>query len=276
MSRGDGTLRAHTSAGWILSLGIAVAGALYVTLFWGSALTYLPHGPSDWAGPMRRTMSRLYAREVPLWLALQFVVGFVPAAGVMVWQRSVSSVGLGWPNVLGRRLIATSVLISIPFGFWLMATARPGQHLSREQIERYLILLTAVIPEHVLICGTLVALMLPGRRLPEAVPLAPVSGSSLLRGLRWLGLAQPRASGGGGGLLNWFGLTGESLLAIVWSGIVFWLAHLGKRDLTEVALALPGGVAVAYVTLRSRSIWPAIIAHCTMNLIPLGILCLFR
>ena len=41
-------------------------------------------------------------------------------------------------------------------------------------------------------------------------------------------------------------------------------------------MSFPGGVAVAYVTLRSHSIWPAILAHWTMNLIPLGLLALSR
>jgi len=56
--------------------------------------------------------------------------------------------------------------------------------------------------------------------------------------------------------------------AVVASAVVFWLVRLGKTDMVEAGLSLPGGIAVACVALRTRSIWPAVIAHCTMNVIP--------
>jgi len=110
--------------------------------------------------------------------------------------------------------------------------------------------------------------MLPDRRLP-AVPVGAVEGPWSQRGFRWLGLAQPGARNAG---LSWSGLTAESVVA---SGVIFGLAHIGKADVMEVGLSLPGGIAVAYVTLRARSIWPAVIAHLTMNVIPMAMSALF-
>ncbi len=274
--RSGGIAQGHEGLGWVVSAMLAVAVAAYVVTFWGNVPAYLPHWLAGWTRPVRMLQADWYHHRFMLCLVLEFAIGLVPAAGLVAWWRSINAVGLGWPNVLGRRLIAVSVLVSVPFGFWLVRAAPTTSHANWAEFRETLVLMTLTIPEHALICGTLVGLMLPGRRLPEVVPVAAVTGSLPGRALRWLGLAQPSSPPGPSKALAWFGLTPESLLAIVCSGVVFWLAHFGKPNLTEVALSLPGGIAVAYMTLRSRSIWPALIAHCTMNLVPLGLLALFH
>jgi hypothetical protein len=127
-----------------------------------------------------------------------------------------------------------------------------------------------MVPEHFLICGVTVAVLLPERRLPEHVPLADPTGPWWRSGLRWLGLAQS-----GGTTLGWAGLTIESLAAITLSGVAFGIVHFGK-EIPELILSFPGGVAVAYVTLRCGSIWPALVAHWTMNLVPAAMILIYH
>ncbi|MHC4443386.1 MAG: lysostaphin resistance A-like protein [Planctomycetota bacterium] len=211
-------------------------------------------------------------RNVLLWLIINIVFGLmIPAIVLLLSRRRLTDVGIGLPNVLGRRMIIISVIISIPFGLWLLKTTPDLSGMSLTN-PAYTCALLAMIPEHFLICGTFVALMLPQRILPNPVSIAPLEGPALTRCLRWIGLAQP-ASPGHNRFLAWFGLTGVSLFAILVSGTLFGITHFGK-ELPELFMSFPGGVAVAYVTLRSHSIWPAILAHWAMNLIPLAILSL--
>jgi hypothetical protein len=279
LTRADGTTRGHTLAGWGISLLIFVIGVLYICTWWGSgakfARPWLPQPLTDLAGFVRTHNSHWYYSHFGGWLLFQFAIGVVPVLSVMAFRRTPGDLGLGRFNVLGLRLILASVLISIPCGFLLIHTGAVPLPASFQVALRLLGQLLPVVPEHMCVCGVFVALMLPDRRLPQTIPIAGVQGPWSRRILRWLGLAQP-VDGKGGRVLPWFGLTTESLVAVVASGILFWLAHLGKRDIVEVSLSLPGGVAVAYVTLRSRSIWPAIIAHFTMNVIPVGMLAIFR
>jgi hypothetical protein len=279
MSRADGTPRSHTLAGWLISLVIFFIGAVYVCTWWGRgvrwAQPWLPPLLSQYWIDLQRTVKRWQGDSFWRWLLTQFLVALVPVLLCMAFRRRPRDIGLGRFNVLGWWLIALSVLLSIPFGLLIIYTYPGASPLPNSFREAALTLgrITAIVPEHILVCGLFVALMLPGRRLPAKVPVASVQGPWGKRALRWLGLAQPVE---GGRVLPWFGLTGASFVAVVTSGILFWLAHLGKANIVEVSLSLPGGVAVAYVTLRCGSVWPAIIAHFTMNLIPGGIAMLFR
>ena len=133
-----------------------------------------------------------------------------------------------------------------------------------------------IIPEHFLICGVLVAILLPTRRLPRPVSIATIDGHGWRRGLRWLGLAQPGSTADVSRLLAWFGLSRTQFITLIASGALFWSVHIGKNNLVEIILSFPGGVAVAYLTLRAHSIWPAIVAHWSMNLIPLALLAILR
>ena len=55
------------------------------------------------------------------------------------------------------------------------------------------------------------------------------------------GIAQPVTIDSENRLLAWFDLNWTSLFAIVVSGLVFYMLHLGRANHVEVALSLPGG-----------------------------------
>lgn len=185
----------------------------------------------------------------------------------------MSDVGLGLPNTIGWRIIILGIVVSVPFGILLMKSRNYGSGQNPLSPE-FLMTLLSMIPEHFLVTGVCTALMLPGRRLPSYVRLEPVEGNFFKRGLRWFGLAQSSSNSAGNRILDWFGLNWFSLFAIVASGALFRMIHLGKGDL-ELMLSFPGGVGIAYMTIRSHSIWPSVISHWSLNLIPMGFLLLF-
>ncbi len=214
-------------------------------------------------------------RAVALWLTVWVALGMiVPAALLYLSGLKLNDVGMGMPNRLGGRMIVLGVVVSIPFGLLLLNSK--NYHIAENPLNpEYMMVLLSMIPEHFLVTGVCTALMLPGRRLPSEVSLDPVDGNLVKKGLRWFGLAQGSANTGSSRIVDWLGLTWVSLFAIVASGAVFRMIHLGKHDL-ELMLSFPGGVAIAYMTIRSHSIWPSVIAHWSLNLIPLGILVLFK
>jgi len=121
----------------------------------------------------------------------------------------------------------------VPIGFWL-ATRVPNPWGSPlyEALE-----LVAMIPEHFLLFGFIMALMLPERRLP------PVASSSI---------------------------DARAAFAVVVAAALFQLAHLGGRPSLEIMAATPVGLMFAYLTLRTRSIWPAVGVHWALNLLPMA------
>ena len=272
---------------WVLSILFVIVGTIYVAGFWGRAADRLLPAPlnkwshvylsdevrSWWVSHVAVNSSRRMQRAM-LECAASFAFGLVvPAVVLRCAGRRLADAGLGLPNRLGCRLVLVSVVLSIPFGLWLLSVY-PDLPVRRWIEEGYLYLMLCMVPEHFLISGVFVAMLLPGRRLPQ-VSVAPLEGSRRVRVLRWLGLAQPGEGRGGSRVVAWFGLTGISLMAIVVSGLLFGMVHVGKSGL-ELALSFPGGVAVAYVTLRSRSIWPAVISHWAMNVIPYGLVAVLR
>ncbi|UCF32440.1 MAG: CPBP family intramembrane metalloprotease, partial [Phycisphaerales bacterium] len=249
---------------WVISIVLALVGVVYISLFWGQAAAHLPAPFDRWALLLHPHLWLLFDMRPWVWLAAQAGLGMVlPALALAAFRRTPVDVGLGLPNVVGRRLVLVGVLVSIPFGFWLL-WGTPTVQSSLALRAHDLSFLLVLIPEHFLISGVFVALMLPGRRLPQAIGVAPVEGRTITRALRWLGLAQPSAPGRTDRVLTWFGLTGNSLFAICVSGGLFCMVHVGKGPL-ELATSLPGGVVAAYITLRSHSIWPVVFAHWSMN-----------
>lgn len=117
-------------------------------------------------------------------------------------------------------------MVSIPFGLWIQI-ASPYPH---RLTTMYVLSLFNKIPEHFLILGILVALMLPHRRLPYPAFLAQIEGSTGRKILRWLGIAQPVTSDSDNPILAWFGLNWTSLFAISVSGLVFFMIHLGRAN----------------------------------------------
>lgn len=196
----------------------------------------------------------------------------IPIIVILLSKRKLTDFGIGMLNKLGIRLTSIAILVSIPFGLWIQLESPYPHRLT----TMYVLSLFNKIPEHFLILGILVALMLPNRRLPSPAYMAPVEGTRGQRILRWLGIGQPMTIDSDSRALAWFGLNWTSLFAITVSGFVFYLIHLGRANHIEVALSLPGGILVSYITFRTHSIWHAIPAHWTLNLVPMAIINYFK
>jgi len=260
----------HTFLGWLVTFLLLFVILVFVWSFWEVNAFLKP-----WWLDNVLTSWNENDRVVALWLVVWVILGMlVPSSLLYLSGLKLTDVGIGMPNTLGWRMIILGIVVSIPFGILLLNSRNydTGQDpLSPESIMNLL----SMIPEHFLVTGVCTALMLPGRRLPSDESLEPVEGNFIEKALRWFGLEQSSANAGSNRILEWFGLTWVSLFAIVASGAVFRMIHLGKDDL-ELMLSFPGGVAIAYMTLRCRSIWPSVISHWSLNLIPLGVLLLFK
>jgi membrane protease YdiL (CAAX protease family) len=260
----------HTFLGWLVTFLLLFIILVFVWSFWEVSAFLKP-----WWVDNILTSWNENDQIVALWLVVWVILGMIlPAALLYLSGLKLSDVGMGMPNTLGWRMIILGIVVSIPFGLLLSISKNNyiGQNLFTPE---YLMILVSMIPEHFLVTGVCTALMLPGRRLPSDVSFEPVEGDLITKGLRWFGLAQSSASTSSNRILDWFGLTWVSLFAIVASGAVFRMIHLGKNDL-ELMLSFPGGVAIAYMTIRTKSIWPSVISHWSLNLVPLGILLLFN
>jgi membrane protease YdiL (CAAX protease family) len=202
-----------------------------------------------------------------VWLSVSLIAGaVVPVVVARLAGRRPSEIGLAVPNRWGWRIAMVAVVVSLPFALAIASEQPPRADPMRTHAVRSrvwdLSLGLSTVPEHILITGICVASFLPGFRLPVPPPLAPSEGGRLRRVLRWLGLAQPPHPRAGfvSRALTWCGLDGRGLLAIAAAGALFGIVHMGKRPI-EFTTSFPGGMAVCYVTYRSRSVLPGWIAH---------------
>jgi hypothetical protein len=258
-----------------------MAGALYVSTFWGNAQSHLPAPWSRWGAWCRPTIHSWWNDQPYMWLLAQLAIGVgIPALVVLLLGLSFTGIGWRRPNRLGWRWMAVATLAGVPFGLWLFLDA-PDTAKHIQVNAHYVAGLLALLPEHFLICGLLTAVFLPGARFPEAtLPTTSEQptdrANRVARSLRWLGLFQPpterdQATTTAPRLIRWLGIDAPGSLAVVASGSLFALGHVGKAPL-ELILSFPGGMAVAYITLRSQSVWPALVAHVGLNVIPLAML----
>lgn len=269
---------------WAVSILWLIGITAYVAIFWARLAKLLPAPYNQWTfiyepliGPWWINNFFLdlpeYTRLEILWYILCFISSMViPIIIILIKKRKLTDFGLGMLNRLGIRLTVVAIIISIPFGLWIQL-ASPYPH---RLTTMYALSLFNKIPEHFLILGILVALMLPLRRLPSPAYVAPIEGSALTKIFRWLGIAQPMTPDSDNRILAWFGLNWTLLFAMVASGLVFYMIHLGRANHVEVALSLPGGILVSYVTIRTHSIWHVIPAHWTLNLVPMAILHFYK
>jgi len=272
--------RNTTVRGWVTSLLILFGLTCYIAIFWARLAKFLPSPYNQWNFLYEPLIGPWWINNVlldqPIWVridVLWYLVCFIssmliPIIFFVIRGRKLTDFGIGMLNKLGLRLTSIAIAASIPFGLWIQLSSLYPHELS----VMYVLSLFNKIPEHFLILGILTAMMLPLRRLPNPVYLAPIEGSKGQKILRWLGVAQPMTRDSDKRLLAWFGLNWTSLFAIVVSGLVFFMIHLGRDNPVEVGLSLPGGILVSYITFRTHSIWHAIPAHWTLNLVPMGIL----
>jgi hypothetical protein len=269
---------------WGISLVLLTSLTIYIAIFWARLAKLLPPPYNEWTfiyepliGPWWINNFFLdqpvYIRLEILWYILCFVSSMaIPIIILILRGRKLTDFGIGMLNRLGIRLTSIAIVVSIPFGLWIQIESPYPHRLT----TMYVISLFNKIPEHFLILGILTALMLTHRRLPNPAYMAPIEGSTGQKILRWLGLAQPVTIDSDSPILAWFGLNWTSLFAICASGLVFFMIHLGRANPVEVALSLPGGIMVGYITFRTHSIWHAIPAHWTLNLVPMAILHFYK
>lgn len=226
-----------------------------------------------------------------VWMAVSVVFGgLLPLSVMALLKRWPADVGVGLPNRWGWRVLLICLLVVAPLSFVFANEQLAGQPTATARVNALsplihaLVIVGVSIPEHILLTGICVALFLPDYRLPAPVPprtsslgpfcflsggrlsapmyLAPMEGSLMKRALRWLGLSQPSDPEAGRlqRLLAWWGLDIPGFWAIVGGGMLFGIVHIGARPI-EFLTSFPGGMAVCYLTYRSRSIWPGWLAH---------------
>jgi len=305
---------------------VVILLVLYVVPFWGSFRGRFWPGPvRDYAGWAMRAAWRWYCQHVGVgggnvafqhhlvWLAVSVILGaVVPLVVMAALRRRPSDVGLGLPNRWGRRMILVGLAIVLPMSlvFAFERRAKPDPVAAAIDMREGLILIGVSVPEHVLLTGVVVALLLPGMRLPERaedlvkggalaragrrpaqpdagedrpVTCAPGSdkdagggGSARSRVLRRLGLGLPARPGDSAGrrLLAWWGLEPDGWWAILGGGLLFGIVHVGARPI-EFTTSFPGGLLLCYVTYRSRSIWPGWCVHVAQMTLVMGFIALF-
>jgi membrane protease YdiL (CAAX protease family) len=171
--------------------------------------------------------------QVLAWYLAALAV-YVPA---LMWAGAPDrTMGLGRPRDGSTRVTLTGIALTLPVGFWLAVTT-PTPWAA--PLDEFLQLLT-VPPEHFLIFGILATWLLPDRRLA------------------WSRGSDRQGPG--------------AAYAVVSTGVIFGLAHIGKPNLAEVATSFPLGLVFAWMTVRSGSIWPAVTAHAALNLVPMAVL----
>lgn len=267
MANPESTQQAVPAIRWSRIAVIAFLAATYITLFWGEGAALLPEPFNEWGRIFRPTIEG-WRDTLPIqWLTAHVAIGLiVPSIALALMGRRPTELGLAQPNQVGWWLTLFGIAVSIPFGVWLSWSL--GGFAPPVVDTRYACELLAMIPEHYLISGVIVALLLPGCRLPASGTVR--STPDVLRSHRDIpqrgGVQGENQSGPAARAL--FALPARAeFIAMIVSGALFMLAHAGK-PLLEVALSLPGGIVVAFLTLRSHSIWPVVIAHWSLNLIP--------
>ena len=258
---------------------IAVGAVVYTSLFWGRFATLWPEPLEQWSTLLYPRIAPLRANQPWVWLTIQVLVGLVVPAGLLrLFGRSPSDLGLGLGNRLGVRWAGVSALAAVPIGAVLVHGAQ-DQAWTPQFDGRYAVEMLAMIPEHFLIVGVVVAVLLPARRLPRPAPIPRIDRRGWSGFVSWLGFGWPHAHGDARSISSWLGISQHGwcgLLAMCVSATLFATVHIGKENSLELALSFPGGLILAYATLRTGSIWPMIVAHFSMNVLPQAYFLLMR
>jgi len=234
--------------GWVERLKVFAFLTLYVTGLWGQAGHLLPEPFNDWHGVPYRLLGPwwhghvlpqlAYAEQIALFqLVASYLLALaVPLLALRSLGISTREAGLGWSRTLGFRITAVGVVITLPIGFWLATvTPNPWGSPLQETLE-----FISIVPEHFLVFGVFGVLLLPGRQLTWSSASA--------------------------------GQTGARLFTVVAAGLVFGLIHVGTPHPAELWASFPLGLLFAAMTFLSGSIWPALIAHVTLNIFPMALI----
>lgn len=217
---------------------------LYVTWFWGEAGRFMPAPFDGWYEVPYRVIAPWwhahmpgflrYAEQVALYQVVEaYILALaLPLLALRSFGLSRAGTGLEWPARRGASVTLAGLVLTVPIGFGLaIATPHPWGTPLQEGFE-----FLTLVPEHFLIFGFFGALFLPARRLgwPSPPAMKPV------------------------------------LFAVVATTVIFGLVHVGSPHGIEVIASIALGLVFALMTIFSGSIWPAVIAHCLLNLLPMA------
>lgn len=234
----------------------------YISSFWGELLRALPAPFNQWYRIPYRLVSPWLQRlhfssisEIETFAIYQTLEAFVfglliPILVLHLLNRSPKDAGLRWTKTLGSRWTIVCFLLILPISFWLsFSTPYPWGSLLFEMCE-----FAAMLPEHFLVFGVAFALMLPtGRLVPPKEPDRRVFGKKSTR---------PRVT-------NSKVMQEHEFFSILAAATLFLVIHIGGMTDQEMFASFPIGFLFAYATLRTGSIWPALIAHWGINVIPM-------
>ena len=248
---------------------------IYITSFWGQAGRYLPWPVDNWYYLPYRAIVRWSERartalqspeSITLYAGAEaFLLGFmVPAAFALGWRRPLRDFGMGWPDIAGWCWTAAGVTLSLPVGRWITALVPPPGNETE-----FVVRMLAMLPEHFLIFGIGIAVMLPDKCLPDqsSISHTTIGLRSPLRKRRGVG---PNSGIAAARPVGTVGISLAPVLAIAGATVLFVAVHVGARS-TELAFSVAFGLLCAYVTWRTASIWPALIVHWSLNLAPLAL-----
>lgn len=203
------------------------------------------------------------------------VAVIVPIAILRLARRSFRQQGLGPPNRLGWRIVLVAYVVALPFVLIMALDPRFGDFYQKtfKQFWPAMGQMAFILfPEHISFQGWGLALLLPTLSFPEvSLAVAPVGAPWWKRTLMWMGLAQPTRGRWYQRALGWAGIDTGTLLAMFLSGTHFCIAHAGKPGI-EIFFSFSGGMGLAYVAVRSRSLWTCFLLHTTTGLTALLIL----
>ena len=231
---------------WLQTLEICGLCVLYVTAFWGQAAQLLPAPLDQWHSLLYRASGRWWHEHVATALShreqvalYQLVEALFVGMLVPVWilrrkGRTMRDAGLRVPGRSAVGPTIVGIVLSLPVGLYLNRTVAGSWGTPLQEGLGLL----SVIPEHFLIFGVVGALLLPRGRLTVSV-----------RELH---------------------TTCEAVFALAVTASIFGLVHVGVEHPSVLIASLPVGVVYAYLTLCTGSIWPAVIGHSIMNVVPMA------
>lgn len=236
----------------------------HVSALWGDGFQLFPSPLDAWHHVYHRLLSAWWSAALaPVFGAADadavhraleaYALGFaVPLLALVLAGRRPADAGLRRPARGSARLYLPWLMGAALLGLALAAaTAEPWGSVLYEAME-----LAAMLPEHFLLFGVAMALVLPGGRLgpPELGPspsTAPLHAHSTVATLR----ASPE----------------RRTAAVTFATALFAWVHVGMPML-ELVVSIPMGLLFAELTLRTGSIWPALAIHWVLNLVPMALM----
>ncbi len=226
------------------------------------------------------------------YLLLVGVAGPWLLAGLLKAGRP-GNLGLHRPNVFGWRIIVVGWIVALPGIVWMVRSPQIASwyvdHFRRDGASFFYYYAVNLSAEHFFFHGWMLSMLRLDRRWPRVESVVAAAGvtspdaranrtgSSWVRWVRWFGLATgepdlptpvnapdgvatPCPARAGTALRRLLGLPEGCAVPILASGLLFYVIHIGK-DAREALMSLPGGVALAYIALRTNSYLTPLLLH---------------